>query len=761
MKAKFAAIAGFTGTKANATAGCAYACPPVVVCSGLNSHKCGDDSCVADPSHCRPILCPEGERLCGDGTCNATCDATSVCPASNPVLCNDGKCVSSMRQCAPNSCDSMTCADGSCEDSLKQCQTKLAPKCDTTKGGKVCPDGMCVPSWSLCGPVPRCPAHNPLRCSDGGCYKHNSTDLCAVKETGVCEDGRAAKADGRTGCPPFDGCALSAPFYCPGKTNMCVKDAAACDAQTALACKDDCDRDSAATHQVFFVHPKNDVTVEVSLKDNVPRSRLMIPAGAYTRAMPFRVHPITMRQMGGQYARNVLSSTFRLGVINSKDNLAMRLNSTFEAAVDRAMYNSGGAAVQDVQESDVTCDLQADFSLADEKNCLGSASITADGVQLYVRRQGTFCQSKEVHIVTKHVSVVDAYVKDTKESLTCVCGVEQDSTNNKGQCYLAKRTNMEVKLFYSNATETFKKNNITYFACPSDKAGVTAEQGDDKVKTADAQHFTLRITPDSADVCAVSTDSTLINDFDICLGKVAGAVAPIGCRESRFDRSRDGYWTSEASSSRLRGRFRLIDNSAQSIGFAKVDLPPPTLEINTARTWWDDYGGVTTGLIFFFLFLFAGLGFALFKGWKYVKKYRNEKDLVDHYQDKIAEQDEFSGGLGMADAEDDIDMVANPLVIEMQELQEEVYKVNEQLNGQAEEELGNIDNLELERQRLYAEIQRIKDEMAKAQTTSKPTRVIETQAAAAPAAAAAPKAAQPVKHDFGQARANKKKKKNF
>jgi len=123
---------------------------------------------------------------------------------------------------------------------------------------------------------------------------------------------------------------------------------------------------------------------------------------------------------------------------------------------------------------------------------------------------------------------------------------------------------------------------------------------------------------------------------------------------------------------------------------------------------------------------------------------------MDELQDQVAELDQFAGGLGMADSEGDVDMVANPMLIELETLQKQVTAVNEQLHGQAEEDENEIQSLEMESQKLHAEIERVRDEISKNDRGKAPKRVVETTPLAyeAPAAVSAPVPAKSVRKEF-------------
>jgi len=112
----------------------------------------------------------------------------------------------------------------------------------------------------------------------------------------------------------------------------------------------------------------------------------------------------------------------------------------------------------------------------------------------------------------------------------------------------------------------------------------------------------------------------------------------------------------------------------------------------------------------------------------------------------VRELDETHGGLGVAD--EDVDMVANPMVLEMQELEEHLRKLDQTMAVQeARDELA-MDKLEVERRRLYSEIERVKKAMSSVEPKT-PSAAVEANAVAAAAVAAPAVAAPAERHDFG------------
>jgi len=134
---------------------------------------------------------------------------------------------------------------------------------------------------------------------------------------------------------------------------------------------------------------------------------------------------------------------------------------------------------------------------------------------------------------------------------------------------------------------------------------------------------------------------------------------------------------------------------------------------------------------------------------------------MDHLQDQVADLDQYAGGLGMTDEGGEFDMVANPMVVEIEVLQKQMETVNDAFHGQAEEDAQEIDDLEKERQQLFAEIQRVKEAIAANEKGKAPKRVVEAssspyEAPAVVASMAAPKTVR--RADFGQVRATRKPK---
>lgn len=102
--------------------------------------RCGDDSCVLNPS---------------------MCDPASTCPPDMPLMCVDGQCVAEPEDCRvfPD-CPGVTpyqCWDGACEPSPSYCRDLPLTSAGCPEGQILCGDGTCAADVNLCAVPPRPP----------------------------------------------------------------------------------------------------------------------------------------------------------------------------------------------------------------------------------------------------------------------------------------------------------------------------------------------------------------------------------------------------------------------------------------------------------------------------------------------------------------------------------------------------------------------------------------------------------------------------
>jgi len=144
---------------------------------------------------------------------------------------------------------------------------------------------------------------------------------------------------------------------------------------------------------------------------------------------------------------------------------------------------------------------------------------------------------------------------------------------------------------------------------------------------------------------------------------------------------------------------------------------------------------------------------------RYRKKYHEEKIEAEELREQAQELDENHGGLGVYDPE--VEMIANPLVVQMQELQKQLDKTNASLKTQEEMDETQMSALDKERQRILEEIKRVRDAIAQ-QKAAEARRVDEVPATdAASGASGAGTSASSDRQDFGPSSAPRRKKQDF
>jgi len=158
------------------------------------------------------------------------------------------------------------------------------------------------------------------------------------------------------------------------------------------------------------------------------------------------------------------------------------------------------------------------------------------------------------------------------------------------------------------------------------------------------------------------------------------------------------------------------------VAFCFIPLPAPPLPIQSEDSWWQKYGKIVLGVGISMFILLLILICAISRLIRYRRKYHEERAEAEELREQAQELDEKHGGLGVYD--DEVEMIANPLVVEMQELQKQLEQTNAHLKTQEEMDEHQMAALDKERQRILEEIKRVKDAIAAQQKTA-PTRVDE------------------------------------
>jgi len=192
-----------------------------------------------------------------------------------------------------------------------------------------------------------------------------------------------------------------------------------------------------------------------------------------------------------------------------------------------------------------------------------------------------------------------------------------------------------------------------------------------------------------------------------------------------------------------------------------IPLPQPHLPTSEEESWWEKYGKIVLGVGISMFILLLILACLISRLIRYRKKYHEEKAEAEELREQAQELDEKHGGLGVYD--DEVEMMANPLVVEMQELQKQLEQTNAHLKTQEELDEMQMAALDKERQRILEEIKRVKDAI-QAQGKTAPTRVDEVPPSGAVAGAGSGTTTAGTgaeRQEFGQAPTGRRKKQDL
>lgn len=232
-----------------------------------NMVTCPDKTCKSNLSDCNnsdgcklsnPIRCINGQcKKYSTSWINSkqsiedySCDMGIICPDYKPYLCINGSCVEKSYFCLPFKSikDKELCFDRTfsedCNNKIKKCPAHNPILCSNT--------GNCVSSVFDCI-LKKCPTKKPIKCASGLCTDNPqecmlSSIKCEEFET-MCYDGTCRKNISQ--CPLYKGCTdLNFPYKC--KSGKCAVNASKCDdiefseinnEKTILDFKDDPERE--------------------------------------------------------------------------------------------------------------------------------------------------------------------------------------------------------------------------------------------------------------------------------------------------------------------------------------------------------------------------------------------------------------------------------------------------------------------------------------------------------------------------------------
>jgi len=784
-------------------------CQPIVTCPANLPYLCANKECVAESKLCRAVhQCTSG-TLCNDMTCRDVCPdlIQRRCPPSAPALCPSGACKKTMVECesqtrllaASNPCvdPQVLCGDGTCADNWLECGRRTYVgrmtgtwtdtmrhdgnvSCPVSTFGNICHDGTCVPHVSMCPPVPRCPDAFPWRCPDGSCKINGTNGANPCPTMGACEAGTTRCADGycRLKCFELNGCPLSLPYYCGGKKQPCVASYSVCEATintlstsrrllalaTTLdppeACADGCLKNVPAILQTVNVPFAEEITFDIAVDaTGISRTSMTIPSGALAVAQTMNIYPVPTQGLdrtGFAFAQKVLSTPWRC---TTERGGQFALNVSVESSIDTRLYNlNTGTTSSGTNTFASPCWIQSDYIASrpvgtDGLRCSGEASISATGFSLGCDEEALSGTIQTVHATYPGFEFDGT---STKLAATCICvnvtGGNTGAALRSLQCMSITRLG-DVVMGYMNI------DPLAAGVCPDSVS---------LFSTASMKNYTLARLA-GVDACGGKVISAIqeIPPQDICLGTIDPVTSEWRCLAGRQERVDFPTWDSASGRPRSRVVGRISMCQPYSVyAFVNIKLPDAPIDLGPPFDWWAKWGAIVIGVSCAVVFIIAVSSYAISRLIRYRRKYREKKKELDQLTERAQDLDQYAGGLGIADEE--VDMVANPLVVEMQELEKQVKAINDDIAKEGDEN-AQIDELERERQRIFAEIQKIKEQLSKDQAAAQAARVSVDKGPVSLSAGAgvgtsstparAPPRQQPARHDFGDAKRPARKKK--
>jgi len=262
---------------------------------------------------------------------------------------------------------------------------------------------------------------------------------------------------------------------------------------------------------------------------------------------------------------------------------------------------------------------------------------------------------------------------------------------------------------------TAKGNRFVYVGTTTATAALCITSGSET--TAEETDLNLN----TADNCAGGS-AGLIAAEDICLGSFDPTKKPPiwNCIEPTYQQRVaapvwDQSWGTMAT--QVMGQQTQYV-TGQTYALLNIPLPPPVLVNPEGESWWAKYGKIVLGVTISMFILLLILAYAISRLIRYREKYLVEKRDAAALREEAQELDEKHGGLGVYDEE--VEMIANPLVVQMQELQKQLEQTNASLSTQEELDATQMAAMDKERQRILEEIKRVKEAIA-AQKKNTPT----------------------------------------
>jgi len=604
-------------------------------------------------------------------------------------------------------------------------------------GYKLCWNGQCVRAdhssdpllqTKYCPFVPSCPLDAPTLCWDGSC-KNETVTPCPSAAGGCsggvrCEDGSC-----RSKCLPFDGCPVSAPYLCANSKNRCTDTKKTCDdIKKPAVCPGNCKKYVPVFPQVISIPATTTIDVDAAVTSTfAPTVTFRIPAGAFQGTTKLNLWPVPFQSLRGGVTKIngiyvpktpeqiLLSSPWQFSVDNQRSGNVFPLNYTVKALIDRTIYISDDEGIQTVTSP---CVWRGPYSATYNSTCAGSLVIK-DTVVSFTNASG----SADGCPIFSYVGTITNSSSDTVDAsggyYSCVCINVTDSSNTSSPDYLyALGSTLCLSL-------QLNSQGARYVHIATAPANVKQCYKSDGPVTSYGVEFTDET---ESKACSAGSSGSITTN-DICLGQFDPTTNPPiwSClKQSYLDRITNPPWSQTSGDLITMVTGNQIEVRAGfTYGILNIPLPPPEIKKDEGESWWQKYGKIVLGVTISMFILLLILAYAISRLIRYREKYLVEKRDAAALREEAQELDEKHGGLGVYDEE--VEMIANPLVVQMQELQKQLEQTNASLSTQEELDATQMAAMDKERQRILEEIKRVKEAIA-AQKKSAPTAAYDAPA---------------------------------
>ena len=754
-------------------------CRPLQACPSSSLQYCsfsqtclpvGDVCLQATATTCPltyPVLCSNGACVQSTRQCMSpyqpNLPASSSSCAVPQVQCFDGSCASSPLACYARAyqVNQPTAAATTAFDVNRNVLNQSCSR----ETQFPCANGLCL--WSqaastqqLCVPIAACPVAYPLRCPDGSCISAGTVSSCNVTSTCQsavrCDDGSCRPSASL--CVARNGCPASTPFFCPGTAASCVASIADCSSnpfialssapyvplarrllQTTVAaagsqvCAENCDRDRVAVAQQVAVAMMGNTIIDVSFDSaNVVRTQIVIPAGALSvNVSSVAIAPVAVSALASTatpFASTVLSTPFSCSTGSTSPFL---LNLTVNAAVDLQLPSSSATSTSTSStssDSSVTtpCALTtttSPFAVAaytangGNSSCTGTLQLTTHGMAL---AWTTGCASK-----SDALSVAGALTQILAPSYA------SGFTNGYGASCLCYNLTQSSSSVYSTGS-TFCMFVSHSSASSPYLAAFARDEADASTRCPGPQetavnNYFLQLTPPTTLALSCTTASSDVNAIsagDICLGAFDAATSSWSCvYGDYYYRLANPPWTTTAGRATNRMQSPLPSCSASAYAFIYAEQVQPVPAAGPSCDLWCQYEALILGLVIGISVFLVVSAYIIWRLIRYRRKYLANKKENAALSARARHLDEYAGGLGLADEE--VDMVPNPLVIEMKALDDRIARTSkgERLeDADGEKQLRLIRELEEEKKRMYAEMVALREQLKAKQAAAVPVK---------------------------------------